>query len=356
MAVVELDRIDRLLTNRIQEDFPLERRPFRALGEGLGISEGEALARVASLKRRHIVRQISAIFDTRTLGYSSMLAAARVPPERLDEVAGIINDHPGVSHNYRRNHDFNLWFTIAVPPGSDILRTIDKLRELTGIEAIRPLPTIRLFKIGVQLDLTGQTDMAAKVAPTNGRRGYSDDDRRRAAALAPIGERDKAFIRELQEDFELTPEPYAPMARRLGVSQDELFAWAHDFQSQGRLRRVAAVLHHREAGFRANAMGVWKVPPERLEEVGQRFAAFRAVSHAYQRPTYPDWPYNVFTMVHGRTPDDCQKAIDAMSAEAGIDEYALLYSGKEYKKVRVRYFTPEMEEWEAKHGLASARA
>lgn len=354
MAIAQFDRVDQELINRIQDDFPLVRRPFAALGEALGIGEEEAIRRVAELKERRIVRQIGAIFDTRALGYKSMLAAARVPPERLDAVAAIINEHPGVSHNYRRNHDFNLWFTVAVPPHSDIDRTIQKLKEITGIEAIRPLPTLKLFKIGVQLDLTGKTDMAAKVDGSE--KTYSDKDRQKAAALPPVSRRDIGFIRELQEDFELIPEPYAPMAERLGVSQEELFAWAKDFQAQGRLRRVSAVLHHREAGFAANAMGVWKVPEDRLEEVGQQFAAFRAVSHCYRRPTYPDWPYNVFTMVHGRTPDDCQKAIDAMAAESGVDEYALLYSGKEYKKIRVRYFMPEMEEWEARHGLAPAGA
>jgi DNA-binding Lrp family transcriptional regulator len=111
---------------------------------------------------------------------------------------------------------------------------------------------------------------------------------------------------------------------------------------------MAAVLHHREAGFRANAMGVWAVPAGRAEEVGPIMASFKGVSHCYLRPTYPDWPYSIFTMVHGQEAADCQRIIDAISAATGITEYALLYSTKEYKKVRLKYFTPELEEWESR--------
>jgi DNA-binding Lrp family transcriptional regulator len=112
------------------------------------------------------------------------------------------------------------------------------------------------------------------------------------------------------------------------------------------MRRFSAVLYHRKAGFRANAMGVWRVPDERIEEVGDTFAHYQAVSHCYQRPTYEDWPYAIFSMVHGRTVEECENVLRAMSEESGIAEYASLYSTREYKKTRVRYFTPEMEAWE----------
>jgi DNA-binding Lrp family transcriptional regulator len=146
------------------------------------------------------------------------------------------------------------------------------------------------------------------------------------------------------------------MAERLGIPEQAFLDAATHLKTQGYMRRMAAVLRHREAGFRANAMGVWVVPPDRAEGVGAVMASFAAVSHCYLRPAYPDWPYNVFTMVHGQTPADCQAAIDAMSQATGIDEYALLYSTVEYKKTRLRYFTPDIGAWEAQARQAASTA
>jgi DNA-binding Lrp family transcriptional regulator len=257
-----------------------------------------------------------------------------------------------VSHNYLRNHEFNLWFTLAVPPASDLEWTVQRLQEMAGAESARILPTLRLFKIGVQLDMEGgngpHRDGAAAPA-------YSDA---RRPARGPLGLRsgDIPAIRELQEDVPLVPEPYRRMAELIGISEAALFETAARLHAEGYLRRVAAVLYHREAGFHANAMAVWAVPPERHDEVGRIMASFRAVSHCYLRPAYPDWPYSIFTMVHGQSPEECQRVIDAMAAAAGIREYALLYSTKEYKKVRLKYFTPALDEWEAqaRHAVAAS--
>jgi DNA-binding Lrp family transcriptional regulator len=309
----------------------------------LELSEGEVMDRIARLKQRKIIRQISAIFDTRSLGYKSSLVAMRIPPDRLDEAAQVVNSHPGVSHNYKRNHAFNLWFTLAVPPASDLDWTVRRLHELAGAESTRVLPTLRLFKIGVQLDLEGNSG-AERLEP--GEAGYSEG-RRPAAGRDGLRAVDVEAVRVLQEDLALLPQPYLPLAERAGLSEDGLFEVARRLQAQGYLRRIAAVLHHREAGFRANAMGVWVVPPERTEEVGKIMGSFKGVSHCYLRPTYPDWPYNIFTMVHGQKAKDCQDVINAISQATGVGEYALLYSTKEYKKIRLRYFTPELDEWEA---------
>lgn len=342
---------DKRLLNVLQSDFPLVSRPFEALGVPLDLTEAEVIARIALLKQQRVIRQISAIFDTRSLGYKSSLVAMQIQPEKLEAAAQVVNGHPGVSHNYKRNHAFNLWFTVAVPPHSDLEWTVQRLHEMAGADSTRLLPTLRLFKIGLQLDMEGKSGAEREEAP------YSDGHRPPAgrAGLRPI---DIAAIRELQGDFPLVPEPYRPMAERIGLSEAGLFDVARSMQSQGYLRRVAAVLHHREAGFRANAMGVWVVPPERSEEVGKIMGSFKGVSHCYLRPTYPDWPYSIFTMVHGQKDEDCQELIGAISKAAGIQEYALLYSTKEYKKIRLKYFNPELDEWEAhaRQSLASVQA
>ena len=338
-----MDDRDRQLLNLIQTRFPLVSRPYRELGQLLGESELEVIERVRRLRSERIIRQISAIFDTKALGYKSSLVAMRVPSERLSEAARIINEHPGVSHNYERNHEYNLWFTIAVPPSSDLEATVQRLHELAGAETTRVMYTLKLFKIGVELDMTGERPPDARARPQ-----YGEADRERAGS-SRLTERDIAVLRELQEDLPAEPEPFAPMAARLGFSEEELFGHARNLLERGFLRRYAAILYHRKAGFKSNAMGVWNVPSERIGEVGLQMASFAAVSHCYQRPTYPDWPYTIFTMVHGNSDEQCEEILAAISQATGITDYRSLYSTREYKKTRVRYFTPEMAEWEGRY-------
>lgn len=338
-----MDDLDKRLLNLVQADFPLVERPYAHLGAQLNIGEDETIERVARLKSDQIIRQISGIFDTRSLRYQSSLVAVKVDPRRVDEAAAVINQHPGVSHNYKRNHEFNIWYTVAVPPDSSLQATVDRLSELSGADATRMLPTLRLFKIGVKLDMTGESPASATSAPE-----YTEEKRKRAEQI-PVTPRDIAVIRELQEDIPLDPEPYRGMAERLGWTQDALFAQARLMIENGHLRRVSAILYHRQAGFRANPMAVWAVPPDRVLEVGAKMASFSAVSHCYQRPIYPDWRFNVFTMIHGRKVADCREVVEAISAETGITDYALLFSTKEYKKVRLKFYTDDYDEWERKH-------
>jgi DNA-binding Lrp family transcriptional regulator len=338
-----MDDLDRQLLNQIQGSFPMVRRPYQALGQTIGRSEAEVLERICRLRQEHIIRQVSAIFDTKALGYRSSLVAMRVPPERISQAAQVINEHPGVTHNYERNHQYNLWFTAAVPPTSDLEATCQRLHELAGAESTRIMYTLRLFKIGVNLDMTGQRPADARARPE-----YSEDDRLKANA-ASLSADDIALIREIQEDLPVEPEPFAAIAARLGLSQEELFGQAADLVVRGFLRRYAAILYHRRAGFRANGMGVWRVPEEQVLRIGQEMASFAAVSHCYQRPTYPDWPYTVFTMVHGNSVAQCEEILAAISQSTGIDEYLTLYSSREYKKVRLAFYTDDYARWELKY-------
>jgi len=338
-----MDDADRTLCDLIQNDFPVVARPYAALGERLGETEQQVLERIARLRRDRIIRQISAIFDTRRLGYRSCLVAARTTAERADDAAAAINTHPGVTHNYEREHDFNIWFTVGVPPNSAIGldRTIELLGEMAEVDVIRPLPALRFFKIGVDLDIKGGRDPGAK------------REKREPTMPAPppdqLGERDIAAIRALQGDLRGVSDPFAAPAARAGFEVGELLEKAAEFQATGQMRRFAAVLYHRSAGFVYNGMGVWKVPEDDVESVGQLMAAYRGVSHCYQRPTYPDWPYNLFSMTHGRTKQECEDVLDAISGETGLTERITLYSTKEWKKTRLVYFSPDAEEWERRH-------
>lgn len=333
--VLQLDLTDRQLLNIIQSSFPLVEEPFQHIGHALEVPEAEVISRIQSLKDRHVVRQISAIFDTRRLGYKSVLVAMRFPPDRLDAGARLINEHPGVSHNYARNGPFNLWFTVAVPPSESLEATVEDMARRGGAEAYRLMPTIRFFKIGVNFDMVKEQGAAYDYYSPDGYHTADTDAWRRPQ---PVTDLEVQVVRELQEDLPLVSRPFAPMAQRLGITQQELFGIAESFRQRGILRRYSAVLHHRRAGFKANAMVVWKVPPERSVEVGKIMASSPWVTHCYERPTFPDWEYTHFTMVHATSKEKCEEIARDISRATGIADYMLLYSTREYKKTRVKYF------------------
>ena len=331
----DIDTIDRELLNLLQASCPLVREPFEDLGRQLRINTSEVIDRIQALKERNVVRQISAIFDTRRLGYKTVLVAMRFPPDKLDPGARVINEHPGVSHNYARVGDYNLWFTLAVPPQDSLEETIEGMAQTTGAEKYRLLPTIRFFKIGVNFDMVKEEGAAGEYYSPD---GYNRNGGQDWNQVEPVTEFEISAIRELQEDLPLEPRPFEPMAARLGLTQEELFALAEAFKKRGIMRRFSAVLHHRRAGFRANAMVVWKVPPERSEEVGKVMASSRWVTHCYERPTFPEFQYSHYTMIHATSRDKCHEVAQDISQATGITDYQLLYSTREYKKTRVRYF------------------
>jgi len=333
----EMDAVDRQLLNALQENFPLVPRPFAALGEAVGIGENETMERIVRLKEARIIRQISAIFDSRMLGYTGSLVAMKVDPAREDEAAAIVNEHPGVSHNYRRSHAYNIWYTLTLPPGMSLDEEIERLSEKAGAIKTWPLPTLHLYKIGVTMDMTGEKDRTARDKPEDRKRSRTRD-------LSLTG-RDVELIRVLQQDLPIVPEPFALLASDAGETEAVLLEGAQRFLEGAKMRRFAAVLHHREAGYRYNAMAVWVCPEDKIAETGQIMASFKAVSHCYQRPTYDDWPYALFTMVHGQSEADCERLVEEIARATDLSEYRLLYSTKEYKKVRVQYFTEDYAQY-----------
>ena len=341
-AAIPLDDVDKRLLNLLQGSFPLAPRPYAGVAEAAGVPEDEVLARTERLIDHRIIRHVTPIFDTRALGYRSMLVAAKVDPQNPHRAAKVINAHPGVSHNYLRNHDFNLWFTIAVEPDSrlGVHGTLEALAEEAGATSMRQLPTLRLFKIRMDLEMEADTKALARAA---------ESVEPAETGRQPYDELDIAVIRALQGDMPIVPEPYAPAASSLGMAQEAMLNHLDGMRERRLLRRVAAILYHRRAGFSANGMGVWRVPDERIAELGPRMAAFRGISHCYQRPTYEDWPYSIFTMAHGRSKDECDAILDAIAAQTGITGRATLYSSTEFKKIRLLYFTDDYKAWERDH-------
>lgn len=338
-AAVPLDERDKQLLNLLQSKFPLAPRPFDAIADAMDADLGWVLERTQKLLDDRIIRELTPIFDSRALGYETMLVAASVDAENPQRAAKVINAHPGVSHNYLRNHEFNLWFTIATPPDSKLGLdgTIEVLARESGATSVRQLPTLRLFKINMNLEMEKGTETLA--AP-------GGEGNERWLEPAVLSELDYTVIRNLQGPMAAIAEPYAAAAEATGITTEQLLDHLRDMQDRGLLRRVAGLLHHRRAGFSANGMGVWNVPADQIAEIGPRMASYRGISHCYQRPSYEDWPYSVFTMAHGRSKEECDAILTQISVDTGITDRSTLYSSTEFKKIRLRYFTPDYKEWE----------
>jgi len=343
-AAIPLDETDKRLMNLLQSNFPLDPEPFALVAAEAGLELDDVLARTRRLLDERIIREITPIFDTRALGYESMLVAAKVDSEHPQRAAQIVNSHPGVSHNYLRTHEFNLWFTIATPPDSELglAGNLDLLMRETGAESMRQLPTLTLFKINMNLEMEKGTETLAAAV---------DASPPRELDAQPYDERDIAVIRALQGPMQPVERPYDEAAAEVGMTTPQLLEHLGGMAERKLLRRVAAILFHRRAGFSANGMGVWKVPGDEIMETGSRMASFRGISHCYQRPTYEDWPYSVFTMAHGRSKEECDAILDSIAEECGMgpEDRATLYSSTEYKKIRLQYFTDDYRQWEEEH-------
>ena len=320
---------------RIQRNFPLVAKPFEAIAQELGTTSQEVLSILNEAKNEKIIRQTSAIFDTKKLGYVSSLVAFEVSPDQIDEAVAILNAHPGISHNYERNHSFNIWFTIAVAPNSrlGLEKTVEILAAKTKAKNYLILPTLKLFKISVKLDTTNSLSQKEHVATKQ----YND---------LKLNESHYELIKHLQKDICLVEEPFKAMTDELNISYETLFAHVQEFLDAGVIRRYASILNHRNAGFNANAMVVWNINEENAQAIGKEAASYSAVSHCYLRPKYENWQYNLFTMIHGKTKEETQNVIDDIAKNIEHTSYMPLYSSREFKKVRIDYFNEAFYAWE----------
>lgn len=357
--LMNLDTTDRKLLNLLQVKFPLERKPFAILGAVLGITEDETLRRVENFKNQGIIRLLGGVFDSSKLGYQSTLVAMHVPCTRLEKVAALVSEHPGVSHNYARKHYYNLWFTLTAAPGQDLGVELNDLAARTGVNAILSLPAVRVFKIRVYFDMSGNGTPPHACEGRGKKAGVACKKDRKVRGM--LSDTDKAVIRELCGDLPLKKEPFEKMAKRLNISTCELLEKARSFNGRGIMRRYGVSINHRQSGFTANAMTCWNVPPDMVEAAGKKTASYAEVSHCYQRrvvPPSPGWPpsqrsgdprsprrgspsgwhYNLFAMIHGRTREKCKGVAEQICKDIGISDCIQLYSGKEYKKKRIKYF------------------
>jgi len=319
------------LIRAIQAGIPLVSRPFAELGEALGIDEAVVLATLRELKEEGVLREISAVLEGSALGYDSALVAGEVPREKLEFVASIVSAHPTVTHNYVRNHRYVLWFTIAVPPEMDLDHTLKLLAEEAGVEAFHALRRTHTFKIGVNFD---PKSLKNQTAPT----------KVREVDPVSVGEREARLFRTLQRPLPLEEQPFDMLAEEADVDPAELLEFA-DLHLGGAIRRYVGTLRHRKLGVRENGMVVWQVPADQVEAVGWELASAPEVSHCYARNSVEGFPYTLYSMVHGPSRESCHDVARTLSEKTGQEDYVLLFSEKEFKKERLRYFLPELDRW-----------
>jgi radical SAM protein with 4Fe4S-binding SPASM domain len=326
-----LDEKDKELLWAVQTQFPIAARPFDLLGQRLGIGPQDVLSRLRCLRERGFIRRIGAVFDSRRLGYVSTLVAATVPETRLAEVAGIISAAPGVTHNYSRRHRYNLWFTLTAPSQQEIDATLADLQRRIGLEDMHSLPSEKVYKIQAVFVPPGlavsKEPTAAEVVPAS------------PAAATALDETQRKVVQLLGGDLPLVERPFDEAARSVGWTAEQLTRQLEAWRAEGILRRIAALVSHRRLGYVANGMAVFRVPPDRIDDVGAAMARQPAVSHCYRRRPFAGFNnYNLFAMIHGQSADEVRRLADRLAAEAAVADHDVLFTEREFTKTSPVYF------------------
>ena len=342
-----LGDFDRRLLAAVQRAVPLVPRPYQQLAADLGSTTDEVIMRLAALTAPEgVIREIAGIFDVAALGYASTLVAARLAPDGLDEAGRSASQHPGVSHCYARDGELNLWFTLVVPPDSTLglAATVELLGRRIGAQRVLSLPALRRYKLSVRFDMAGEGDASGASPDFAG--GVGPACVSAAPARPPAPEQIRA-IRAMQTPLPAVREPFAVLAGPAGLAAEDLLVHAADFLATGWMRRYAAVLRHRRVGAAVNVLVAWAVPAGQADAFAARACPFKAVSHCYLRAAGEGWPYHLYTMIHGRSDEEVAAVTDAIRTAAGAPLHIALATTAEYKKERVKLFSPEFAHWEA---------
>jgi len=305
------------LLDRWQRDFPLIERPFVQVGRAIGLDEDATIATFRRLREVGVMSRIGAVVRPHAVG-ASTLAAMRVPRERVDEVADIITREPLVNHNYERTHAINLWFVVAGPNADAVGATLRSVEQQTAM-AVFDLPLERAYHLDLGFSLTGN---------------------RRAQAPRPSIDYaadmlDRRLMATIENGLPMVLRPFREVAKRLDLTEAEVIARLRRLSALGVVSRFGCVLHHRALGYTANAMAVWNIPDAEVDVVAEKFAQQSGVTLCYRRPRrLPDWPYNLFCMVHAKKRREAYSVIDDLNlvGETLLVDQAVLFSTRCFKQ------------------------
>ncbi len=310
----------------MQSGFPVVPEPFSDIAKSIGCSESEVIHRIFRLKKRGVIRYIGTIFNSSMMGYHSTLAAFRVENNQIEQIANRLNVLPGITHNYLRENSYNIWFTLTAPKSVDLKEKITELASDSGVSDWLSLPAVRTFHIGLNLH------MGYSLKTENSTINY---DKISGGTVVSIN---KNFVRAIQGDVPLTEHPFNPAAVALGWSQEALITEINKYIKAGIIRRFAAVLNPVKAGYVKNVLVAWSVSSEHIEKAGFFAASLSEVSHCYQRLDCTNWPFHIYTMIHGCSIGQCRNAIRKIAENQPIMDYCELPTLRELKKSRTQYF------------------
>ncbi len=319
------DSFDFRLLNDFQRDFPLCPAPFAELAERLGIAERQILSRLEALRREGKISRVGAVFAPRRIG-ASTLAAMAVPPARLAAVAAAVNRFPEVNHNYEREHRYNLWFVVTAASEGRLQAALGAIEQASGYPLLA-LPLLEEFHIDLGFSLSGNAEKRPVAAPA-------------VPPAAPLGEAERRLVSVLQEGLPLFSRPFALIAERVGSSEAEVLGHIRRWQAEGAIKRFGVVVRHHELGYTANAMLVHAIADDRVSEIGRALAEEPAVTLCYRRPNHlPEWPYNLFCMIHGRERSEVEGTIAELRQRHGLADCAhdVLFSLTRFKQNGARY-------------------
>lgn len=306
-----LTDFDKNLLNLLQAGIEPMPKPFAVVAQQLTSAEANVLAAVRRLSEAGFIKRISATVDYSRLGKISALVTAHIEASAVDSVGSEISALPGVSHNYIRDHYYNLWFTLQGSSETDLRSTLDPIAKKFAV-VFHILPAIRTFKLDVRFDAKSS---GSRLLPAR-----SSEPAPAGDGLVTLSADQLALVRKLQQPLPLVSEPFDDVWQTAGLL------------SSGVIKRIAAVLDYRKLGFAANAMFVCVVKESDISSAGHALAKLDNVSHCYQRPPFANWPYNLFAMLHGPDMQTLTSSASAFASENKITDFALLKTVRELKK------------------------
>jgi DNA-binding Lrp family transcriptional regulator len=313
-----LDTTNRRLLDEFQRDLPLQSQPFKAVGDALGIAEGEVLARLRALLAIGMITRVGATVRPNTVGVST-LAAMAVPDHRIEEVATIVGEEPGVNHSYLREDEWNLWFVATAPAADGLKASLDRIAQRSGL-LVLDLPLIRPFNIDLGFRLSGVRQSTSN--------GIAPD-------VSVIRATDRPLIQAMTDGMPLTPRPFAQIGARTGQSGTAVIERLRALQTAGIFTRIGVIVRHRAIGWLSNAMVVWELPDEKIEQVGPLLARVPGVTLCYQRRTVPgQWPFGLFSMIHARSRPEAMSILNTAAAlpELAGARHRVLFSTRCFKQ------------------------
>jgi len=324
-VVQTVEQIEFHLLNDFQRDFPLCPAPFAELAARLGVAEGLVIHSLEHLRREGKISRVGPVFAPKRIG-ASTLAAIAVPPEKLEAVAKTVNRFPEVNHNYEREHRYNLWFVVTAGSEGRLQAALGAIEKAAAYPVLR-LPLEQEFHIDLGFCMNGGGKRPAPVA-------------RAFAPPRPLEELERRLVMALQEGLPFFIRPFQVLAQRVGCEEIEVLERIRRWCDEGIIKRFGVVVRHHELGYTANAMLVHDVPDDEVERVGNALAQTDGVTLCYRRPrVLPDWPYNLFCMIHGQARAEVEARIAAVRAEIGLQAYPheTLFSLTRFKQTGARY-------------------